>query len=75
MAADHTGSVPVGAIIVGLRPGDRKDLDRIAERVGRPAKEVAGILLEQAIREKLWPDTRNELKTAAGAQPASAVPA
>ena len=52
MAADHSGSVPVGAIIVGLRPGDQRELDRIAERVGRPAKEVAGILLEEAIRRE-----------------------
>jgi hypothetical protein len=42
----------VGAVIIGLRPGDHKDLNQIAERVGRPAKEVAGILLEQAIRRE-----------------------
>jgi hypothetical protein len=44
---------------VGLRPGDHKDLKQIAERIGRPAKEVAGILLEQAIRRE-----SAELKTA-----------
>ncbi len=43
---------PVGAIIVGLRPGDHEDLKQLAERVGRPAKEVAGILLEEAIRRE-----------------------
>ncbi len=42
----------MGAIIVGLRPGDHKDLNQIAAQVGRPAKEVAGILLEQAIRRE-----------------------
>jgi len=42
----------MGAVIVGLRPGDHKDLDQLAELVGRPAKEVAGILLEQAIRRE-----------------------
>jgi len=42
----------VGAIIVGLRPGDHKDLNQIAEQIGRPAKEIAGILLEQAIRHE-----------------------
>ncbi len=40
----------MGAIIVGLRPGDHADLKQMAEQIGRPAKEVAGILLEQAIR-------------------------
>jgi len=43
---------PMGAVIVGLRPGDHRGLNQIAERVGRPAKEVAGILLEEAIRRE-----------------------
>ncbi len=42
----------MGAVIVGLRPGDHRDLDLIAKRVGRPPKEVAGILLEEAIRRE-----------------------
>ena len=42
----------MGAVIVGLRPGDHKELAQIAERLGRPAKEVAAILLEQAIRRE-----------------------
>lgn len=42
----------MGAIVVGLRPGDHEDLNQIAELVGRPPKEVAGILLEQAIRRE-----------------------
>ena len=42
----------MGAVIVGLRPGDHKELAQIAERFGRPAKEVAGILLEEAIRRE-----------------------
>ena len=41
----------MGTIVVGLRPGDHTDLKQIAEQIGRPAKEVAGILLEQAIRQ------------------------
>ena len=40
----------MAAIIVGLRPRDHEDLKRLAERVGRPAKELAGIYLEEAIR-------------------------
>ena len=42
----------MGAVIIGLRPGDHKELNQIAERVGRPPKEVAGILLEEAIRRE-----------------------
>ncbi len=42
----------MGAVIVGLRPGDHKELNQLAERVGRPAKDVAGILLEEAIRRE-----------------------
>ena len=42
----------MGAAIVGPRPGDHEDPDLIAEQVGRPAKEVAGILLDEAIRRK-----------------------
>ena len=72
MVSDRTGSVPVGAIIVGLRPGDHKDLNQIAERVGRPAKEVAGILLEQAIRRETWPDERPEITTLTAGSPADA---
>ncbi len=42
----------MGAVIIGLRPGDHMELNQLAERVGRPAKEVAGILLEEAIRRE-----------------------
>lgn len=42
----------MSAVIIGLRPGDHKDLELLAEQIGRPAKEVAGILLEQAIRRE-----------------------
>ncbi len=52
MAQTSSGESQVGAIVVGLRPGDHKDLDQIAQLIGRPAKEVAGILLEQAIRRE-----------------------
>ena len=38
------------AIVLGLRPGDKKLLERQAEEAGRPSKELAGIYLEQAIR-------------------------
>jgi len=37
-------------MILGLRPGDKKLLDRQAEERGRPARELAGIYLEEAIR-------------------------
>lgn len=39
-------------IDVGIRPGDHKDLKQIAERLGRPTKEAAAILLEEAIRRE-----------------------
>jgi predicted DsbA family dithiol-disulfide isomerase len=39
-------------IDVGIRSGDHRGLKQIAERVGLSAKEVAGILLEQAIRRE-----------------------
>jgi hypothetical protein len=42
----------MGAIVVGLRPGDHKRLKELAELQGRPPTEVAGIYLEQAIRER-----------------------
>ena len=71
--ADHTGSMPVGAIIIGLRPGDQRELNRIAERVGRPSREVAGILLEQAIRRGTWLDARPELTPVPARSPADPV--
>jgi hypothetical protein len=40
----------VGAIVVGLRPGDHKRLKELAEVQGRPPQELAGIYLERAIR-------------------------
>ena len=42
----------MGAVIIGLRPGDHKLLDHLAELRGRQPKEVAGILLEEAIRRE-----------------------
>jgi hypothetical protein len=39
------------AIILGLRTGDQKLLDAQAKALGRPARELAGIYLEQAIRQ------------------------
>ena len=47
----------MGAIIAALRPGDHRGLEAIADRWGRPAKEVAGILLEEAIRRETRPST------------------
>ena len=57
----------MGAIIAALRPGDHEGLNTIADRWGRPAKEVAAILLEEAIRRETRPSTLNELK--AGGSP------
>ena len=54
----------MGAIIAALRPGDHRGLTTIADRWGRPAKEVAGILLEEAIRRETRPSALPELKTA-----------
>jgi hypothetical protein len=42
----------MGALILGLRPGDHRQLDAIAARWGRPSKEAAGLLLERAIRNE-----------------------
>ena len=53
----------VGAIFVGLRPGDHKRLKELAEVQGRPPQELAGIYLERAIRRVRMP--------AAGSPPAS----
>lgn len=56
----------MGAVIIGLRPGDYKELNQIAQRVGRPPKEVAGILLEQAIRRESgapWNERSADLTT------------
>jgi hypothetical protein len=38
------------AVIYGIRPGDQKLLDRQAEEIGLPARELAGRYLEEAIR-------------------------
>lgn len=54
----------MGAIIVGLRPGDHRRLEELAVRRGRPPKEIAGILLEQAIRQVIEePDTGPDRRT------------
>ncbi len=54
----------MGAIIVGLRPGDHARLKQLAERQGRPPTEVAGIYLERAIRRARAPtDTQSEAPT------------
>ena len=42
----------MGEIIAALRQGDHKRLDVIADRWGIPTKDVAGILLEEAIRHE-----------------------
>jgi hypothetical protein len=42
----------MGAIVLGLRPGDQERLKHVADQWGRPPKEVAGILLEEAIRRE-----------------------
>ena len=39
------------AVICAIRPGDQKLLDRQAKDVGLPARELAGIYLEQQIRQ------------------------
>jgi hypothetical protein len=40
----------MGAIVVGLRPGDHDRLRRIAESRGYRLQDLAGIYLERAIR-------------------------
>jgi hypothetical protein len=61
----------VGAIIAALRPGDHRGLDVIADRWGRPAKEVAGILLEEAIRRETRPSGLTDQTNEPQAEPAS----
>jgi hypothetical protein len=64
----------VGAVIAALRPGDHRGLETIADRWGRPAKEVAGILLEEAIRREARPSRLIDQKRPTGS-PADRVPA
>ena len=45
----------MGAIFVGLRPGDHKRLKELAQVQGRPPQELAGIYLERAIRRVRMP--------------------
>jgi hypothetical protein len=45
----------MGAIFVGLRPGDHKRLKELAQLQGRPPQELAGIYLERAIRRVRMP--------------------
>jgi len=54
----------VSAVIAALRPGDQKALDALADRWGRPSKEVAGILLEEAIRRETRPNALIDLPSA-----------
>jgi hypothetical protein len=42
----------MGAVVVGLRAGDHKHLTELAAQRGLPVKDVAGILLEEAIRRE-----------------------
>jgi hypothetical protein len=53
----------VGAIVVGLRPGDHKRLKQLAEVQGRPPQELAGIYLERAIRRVRVPAATPALET------------
>ena len=59
------------AIILGIRPGDRKLLDHQAKKFGRDVRELAGIYLEEAIRrvEADWlshrPDSERQQAEAA----------
>jgi hypothetical protein len=53
----------VGAIVVGLRPGDHKRLKELAKVQGRPPQELAGIYLERAIRRVRVPATTPALDT------------
>ena len=46
----------VGAIFVGLRPGDHERLKQLAQDAGRPPQELAGIYLERAIRRARPPE-------------------
>jgi hypothetical protein len=45
----------MGAIVIGLRPGDHKRLEELAQVQGRPPQELAGIYLERAIRRGRTP--------------------
>jgi hypothetical protein len=56
----------MGAIVVGLRPGDHKRLKELAELQGRPPGEVAGIYLEQAIRQVDVPPSDRPAKGRSG---------
>jgi len=45
----------MGAIVVGLRPDDYKQLHQLAEAKGRRPQDLAGIYLERAIRRARVP--------------------
>ncbi len=45
----------MGAIVVGLRPDDYRQLHQLAEAKGRRPQDLAGIYLEQAIRRAKAP--------------------
>ena len=69
----------MGAIVVGLRPGDHKRLRELVEVQGRPPQELAGIYLERAIRRVRLPadgagapPTDDRLTTAAPRGPGEA---
>jgi hypothetical protein len=59
----------VGAIVVGLRPGDHKRLKQLAEVQGRPPQELAGIYLERAIRRVRVPAETPALETQSSDDP------
>ena len=45
----------MGAIIAALRPGDHENLKRLATARCTPLRDLAGILLEDAIRREMCP--------------------
>lgn len=47
----------MGAIVVGLRPDDYKQLYQLAQSKGRRPQDLAGIYLERAIRRAKVPSS------------------
>jgi len=62
------------AIMLGIRPGDQERLRELADRHGRQPAELAGILLEQAIRREAGEDLADHLPADRRPPAAPAVP-
>jgi hypothetical protein len=59
------------AIIVAIRPGDQKLLERQAAEAGRPPRELAALYVEKAIRRAEAERARHAARAATDREAAS----